>query len=84
MNVRMGFGELTEMCGQSVLCQDRQCSDTEFIFISHGNLVLLHMSGHDLILPAKGQGILVKGLSGGGKGSLPTGAVEQSDAKLFF
>ena len=24
MNVRMGFGELTEMCGQSVLCQDRQ------------------------------------------------------------
>ena len=49
MNVRMGFGELTEMCGQSVLCQDRQCSDTEFIFISRENLILLHVSVHDLI-----------------------------------
>ena len=84
MNVRMGFGELTEMCGQSVLCQDRQCSDTEFIFISRENLVLLHVSVHDLILPAKGQGILVKGLSGGGKGSLAAGTVEQGDAKFFL
>ena len=64
----MGFGELTEMCGQSVLCQDWQCSDTEFIFISRENLVLLHVSVHDLILPAKGQGVLVKGLSGGHDG----------------
>ena len=81
MNVRMGFGELTEMCGQSVLCQDRQCSDTEFIFISRENLILLHVSVHDLILPAKGQGVLVKGLSGGGKGGLAAGTVEQGDAK---
>ena len=75
MNVRMGFGELTEMCGQSVLCQDRQCSDTEFIFISRENLILLHVSVHDLILPAKGQGVLVKGLSGGG--------FESADCEIF-
>ena len=77
MNVRMGFGELTEMCGQSVLCQDRQCSDTEFIFISRENLILLHVSVHDLILPAKGQGVLVKG-------GLAAGTVEQGDAKFFL
>lgn len=80
----MGLGELTEMCGQSVLCQDRQRSDAEFMIIFPGDLVLLHVFGHDLVLSAKGQGVLVKSLSGRGEGSLTVGAVEQRDTKFFF